>query len=401
MYERMAQYGTAPTDGCALFGVGYEDALERLKRKYLEQQFKRGASAEKFVIGPFGSGKTHFLRHLMELSREMGCVTAEVVLNKDVDFTKSLVVYREVTREIRAPNLDGRGIQSLLVASLDCVRQQAAGNTPMADRLAEGWVAGLDKVDFELEAFGRVARQAFEAHLQEDEATFTAACRWLEGDVADRGLARELSLSPVGKSEENLHGRRCLLSLFQFVRHARFQGTVVTYDEAEQGLGVDRRRMDRILSMLQSNINAIADLKRGSALLVYAFTPDLVEQMERLAARQQRVADPGPDYGFFDGNTLAPRIDLTRRGDPGQELRAIGHRLVDLFDKQVGWDNGVERGRVLATVDELAERIALEDISSSSRRTMVKGTCALLVRLYDEGTLDTTSMPKRVEEDEV
>ena len=401
MIEQMAEHGHAPTDGCALFGVGYDDAFDRLKRKYLEARFGRGGSAEKFVIGPFGSGKTHFLRQLMELAREMGCVTAEVALNKDLDFTKSLIVYREVTREIRAPEREDRGIQALFLAGLDRVRQQARGNTVLADQLAGRWVAGLDNADFELEAFGRLARQGIEAHLRGDEATFLAACRWLEGEVTDRVLARELSLAPIAKAAENLHGRRALLSLFQFVRRAGFRGTVVTFDEAEQGLGVDQRRMDRILSMLQSHINALADLKQGSALVVYAFTPDLVEQIERFAALQQRVEDPGHGQGFFDGNTLAPRIDLTRRGDSTKELQTIGHRLVDLLFDHANLDGMVEREHVYATVDELATEIALEDVSSSSRRMMVKRTCAILMRVHDEGIIEPVTMPDRMDEDEV
>ncbi|MFN8517274.1 MAG: BREX system ATP-binding domain-containing protein [Thermomicrobiales bacterium] len=111
MIERMAEYGTAPSDGCALFGVGYEEAFARLRDKYLDARFARGDSAEKFVVGPFGSGKTHFLRQLMELARSLDCVTAEVALNKDLDFTRSLVVYHEVTREIRTPGTDERGLR--------------------------------------------------------------------------------------------------------------------------------------------------------------------------------------------------------------------------------------------------------------------------------------------------
>ncbi len=393
MIERMAEYGTAPSDGCALFGVGYEDAFARLKAKYLEARFARGDSAEKFVVGPFGSGKTHFLRQLMEVARELGCVTAEVALNKDLDFTKSLVVYREVAREIRVPGPVGdgeeRGVRALLLACLEQVRGKAAGNDALADRLVAGWVAGLDKADFELETFGQVARHGLEAVLREDDAAFGAACRWLGGEVAERQLARELGLAPVAKSEENLYGRRLLLSLFQFIRHAGFRGTVVSYDEAEQGLEVPRRDLPRILSRLQSGINAVADLRRGSALILYAFEPGLVEKLDQFPALQQRVADPGAGYGFFDGNTLAPRIDLTYRDNPRRELRAIGFRLVDLFYEHADKDFAAQRRDVLAAVDELADEVARADATSAGRRTMVKRTCALLIRLHDEGVVDT------------
>jgi hypothetical protein len=389
MIERMAEYGTAPSDGCALFGVGYEEAFARLRAKYLDERFARGDSAEKFVVGPFGSGKTHFLRQLMELARAMDCATAEVALNKDLDFTRSLVVYREVTREIRTPGADERGIRPLLAAALDQVRGRAAGNAALGDRLVAGWIAGLDKTDFELETFGRVLRQGFEAQLREDDATFVAACRWLDGEVSERTLARELGLTPVAKAEENLHGRRMLLSLFQFIRAAGFRGTVVSYDEAEQGLDVARRDLPRILSRLQSNINAVADLRNGAALIVYAFEPGLVEKLDQFPALQQRLIDPGPGYGFFDGNTLAPRIDLTFRDNPERELRAIGLRLTELLYQHATRDLGADQRRVGTIVAELAHEIATADPTSANRRTMVKRTCAMLIRLHDEGVLDT------------
>ncbi len=399
--ERMAELGTAPDEGCQLFGVGYEEAFERLKQKYIEQRFSRGGSAEKFVIGPYGSGKTHFLRQLMEIGRKADCVTAEVKLTKDVDFTKSLVVYREVVSEIRCPDSDQRGIRSLLTTCVSRIRSKADGDNERAELLVRSWVTGLDKQDFELEPFGRVVRRGLEAHLDRENETFEAACRWLAGDVGDRILSRDLSVSVVGKSEENIHGNRAMLSLFQLVKCAGYRGTVVTFDEAEQGLSQNRKTMDRILSMLQSRINAISDLKKGSVLIVYAFTPDLVEQMERLAALQQRVADPGPGMGFFDGNTLAPRIELTRRDDPEKELREMGRRYVNIAYDHPQWNCEVSRDTMLSTIDQLASEIALEEISSSSRRSMAKRTCATLIRALDEGVIDTTPMPDPVLEDEV
>lgn len=399
--EQMAELGTAPEEGCVLFGVGYEEAFERIRVKYIEQRFNRGGSAEKFVIGPYGSGKTHFLRQLMEVARHAGCATSEVKLTKDVDFTKSLVVYREVVNELRGPDLEQRGIRSLLAASVTSVRNRAGGDVAKGDMLVRGWIAGLDKQDFELEPFGRVVRRALEAYLDNDNETFEAASRWLSGDVNDRVLARALSVSVVDKREENIHGNRAMLSLFQFVRSAGFKGTVVTFDEAEQGLSQNRKTMDRILSMLQSRINSIADLKRGSALVVYAFTPDLVDQMERLAALQQRVADPGPGMGFFDGNTLAPRIELTRRDDPERELRDMGRRYVNVAYDIPEWNCQLPREQMLASIDQLAAEIAADDISSSSRRSMAKRTCATLIRALEEGIVDTSSRPEVALEAEV
>jgi hypothetical protein len=101
----------------------------------------------------------------MELARDLDCVTAEVALNKDLDFTKSLVVYREVTRELRVPSAAERGIPALLNASLEQVRSKAAGNDALADRLVAGWVAGLDKADFEGGPHYNVARQQVASYI--------------------------------------------------------------------------------------------------------------------------------------------------------------------------------------------------------------------------------------------
>ncbi|MFN8517273.1 MAG: hypothetical protein U0232_32410 [Thermomicrobiales bacterium] len=163
----------------------------------------------------------------------------------------------------------------------------------------------------------------------------------------------------------------------------------MSYDEAEQGLDVARRDLPRILSRLQSNINAVADLRNGAALVVYAFEPGLVEKLDQFPALQQRVVDPGPGYGFFDGNTLAPRIDLTFRGNPERELRAIGLRLTELLYQHATRDLGADQHRVQAIVAELAREVAAADPTSANRRTMVKRTCAMLIRLHDEGVLDT------------
>ncbi len=386
LYEKLAEHGHAPVEGCRLFSVGYEDAFERLKQKYLVERFGRGGSAEKFVIGPFGSGKTHFLRHLIEVARELNCVVAEVALNKDVDFTKSLIVYQEVARELRTPGRNGKGMRALLLGCMDQVRNKAPSKED-AEEFLSAWISGLDLASFQLDNFGLVARRALEAYLEGNEGLFNTVCRWLSGEVTNRSIAKDLGFKTVSGSEQNLYARRALFSLAQFVRSAGYTGTVMCFDEAEQGLGVDKRKMNQILSMLQSGINAVADLQNGSLLIVFALTPDLVATMENLEALRQRVADPGPGQGFFDGNTLAPKIDLTRRRDPIEDLRAIGYRLVEVFYERINRKLTVAKEEALKMAEQLAVSIGQSDPTSSNRRTMVKNTCARLLRLCNIGTV--------------
>lgn len=385
MLERMAEHGTAPESGCTLFGVGFEDAFERLRRVYIERRFQRGGSAEKFVVGPFGSGKTHFLRQLLELARDNDCVTAEIALSKEVDFTSSMMVYQELCREIRAPEERPKGLGPLIRASTLRVGGQAAEPSE-GTKLIRAWAARLTAVEFEYPHFPHVLRKAVEALMEDDEPGFRRAVDWLSGGCTDRALSRELGLQVVTRKEEPLFAKRSMLSMFQFVRAAGYRGTVLGFDEAEQGLTVNKKKTQQILSMLQSDINAVSDLQQGSALIVYALTHDLFAQMEGFAALQQRVADPDPARTFWDGDTYAPRLDLNQREDGG-DLEHIGSRLVRLLYEHEGQHIATPMEDTLRTAGNVAKAVANEDLSRGNRRTMVKRTCSMLLRLLDSGEL--------------
>ena len=59
------------------------------------------------MVGPFGSGKTHFLCQLMEIAAAQGFATSEVSLNKDLDYSNRLLVYKEIVRNLACPALPG------------------------------------------------------------------------------------------------------------------------------------------------------------------------------------------------------------------------------------------------------------------------------------------------------
>lgn len=388
MFERMASFGTAPEEGCNIFGVGYEEAFSRIKSKYFNEQFKRGTSSEKFVVGPFGSGKTHFIRQLMEIARDMDCITAEVVLNKDVDFTKSLIVYSELVRELKIPGFAEGGIRALIRASIEKVKSQIDDDNAR-EAVLNGWISGIDKNSFKLDTFGKVIKKALIAEIEQDETILNIACRWLEGDFNDKSLSRDLGIIKIDQSSNNLYAKRVMLSLFQFIRNAGFRGTVVCFDEAEQGLYVDKKKTERILSMLMSGIEAITNLEGGSTLIVYAVTPDLVDKMKTFAALQQRILSP-LGKGFLDGNTLAPIIDLQRR-DPEKDLILIGNKLVELFYDSFKDSKLANKEQVLCEVKSLSRTILENNISSSNRRDMVKATCSMLLGVLENGSLEAAA----------
>lgn len=380
MLIEMASTGTAPEEGCSLFGVGYDDALERIKQLYLMEFFDRGDSAEKFVVGPFGSGKTHFLNQLLEMSREVVCATAKINLNKEIDYTKGMQIYRELVREIRPTPAPKKGLSFLLKTALTRIAGEAPDQASQEDRL-RAWMDQYEADYYELYEFGRILHTALLALIRRDRERYEEALRWLSGAIDEARLAKSLGVPRFGSAELDRLSRRMMFSLFQFIKAAGFRGTVVGFDEAEQGLNVSSTKMHKILSALMSGINAVNALRNGAAFIVYAITPDLADRLRQFPALQQRLVPPSPEQHFFAGNTLAPIIDLTMRREATEDLRAIGLRLYDLaarvFHDELPQSWSREAGR--AEIERLARETVREDLSAGNRRLMVKKTCTYIL----------------------
>jgi hypothetical protein len=411
MIEDMASEGHAPNNGCSLFGVGNDEYINILKEIYIEKRFKRGASAEKFVVGPFGSGKTHFVNQLSEIARQLGCVTSMVSLYKDVDVTSNYAIYREIVQEIRTPNNPQRGIVHLLHACFDSIKNNTlkqTGDEKESNALLKIWIDSLETdSDFELDIFGRIIKQAFDALLKDDKEKFDAASRWIHGEFQNREIAKLLNIQTFTKNELNLIGSRVNLSLYQLIKKSGFLGTVVVFDEAEQGFEIGKKKQGILYSLMQSDINSIVNLKGGSALILYAIVPQIKEGMMNFPALQQRVQHPFP---FGEDNPRAPLIEIHRAGETPdeiiKELIAIGKKLTDLMYIATGSEISIPKNQVNDTMKLLAERTIQEDISISSRRMMVKNACTVLTHLYENNKIMdiekiSLSLPQSDLDDEV
>jgi len=387
IYLRMAEKGTAPEDYCNLFGVGFSDVFAVLEREYLERTFRLAASSEKFLVGAYGSGKTHFLRHFSQIARHRTCVTSEVQLNKSIDYTRYLTVFQEIARDIRPPRGDGRGITALLRASatrLAKVLAKKHGQEVGDDegRWVRPWCKELNLDSFESPSYARALQRGLEAVVDRDEDSLQGLSRWLSGFFNDRPLCKQFNLTYVEKADQSRQASQALLALGQFIRAVGFRGTLVAFDEAEQGLDVDRKRFDRILSLLQSTINDVADLQGGALLLMWAFTPELLDRFNEFPALQQRISSPTP---FLQNNPRAPVIPLERGRPREDELREISTSLATLCFHVNEVPTEVQQSVLQECLAE-ASTIARQDPGISSRRTVVKATCTRLLALWGPQT---------------
>jgi len=390
--QDMASTGQPPSQGCIDLGVGYEDAFQRLEKTYIFGFFGRGKSAEKFIIGPYGSGKTHFLRQTLEIARKNGCATAEVQLSKNIDITKLLIVYKEVAREIAVPGQKRKGIEGLLKAYHDKVRSQDE-DPEISDEFVKSAIEALNDIDSEHDGFRRVLIRSLKALLYGEKDVFDAGCQWLAGEIADRSIAKILGVPTISSTEQDGFGRRAMFSLCQFIKSAGYNGTVIGFDEAEQAATPNIKNLNKILSMARSEIDAISRLRNASLMIFYAFTPDIIQEMQRYPALQQRLAEPDPNRKFFDGNDYSPQIDLAQPYQVSDIktltiLEKIGERLVNLLYDNYGKMLLIDRASTIAACNEWADEVHAKEASLKHRRDMVRLTCSRLLHLYHTGTLD-------------
>ena len=101
----LAEMGTPPDDGATVLDVsaGLRESLERLERETLP--FVAGGGSEiQFVFGPYGRGKTHFLKAVSEWVRQRGFVTAYVdCMDGQSPFMSLIETYRAIAARMTPP----------------------------------------------------------------------------------------------------------------------------------------------------------------------------------------------------------------------------------------------------------------------------------------------------------
>ena len=384
----IVQHGTAPPEGCAEIDVANADAIERIARVYFGSDFPDGRAAEKLVVGPYGSGKTHFLRQLMERARKEHCVTSECNLTPATDLTNPLFLYSQFAKNIRVPEgTDRTGVEKLLETSIERMRSHFDVLKGGADKALDAWIEQAEIEASQERSVGRQVRRALRLLKVSDRDGAEPSLRWLEGEVDNAGVAKAINEKKLSAAEQRTFGLNALPSIMRFVRHAGWHGTVVAFDEAEQAMNQPKKKQKQILSNIRVAVDATTRNQGVGYLIAYGITPDILAGLTDYPALQQRFSAP-KDRGFFDGtseaNTRAAVLDLERRLDADRHIRAFGRRLVDLLYLECGDTVTQPRGDAERAVDKIADGILASTAGASAFREMAKATAAHLLTLLPE-----------------
>lgn len=402
--QHIAQYGQPPASGIRLFSAGYEEVFNLLEENILDNLvIERGNGVEKYIVGNYGTGKTHFLRQVQEIAMEKGLFTSEVHLNRDVNHLNSLMIYREFAETINHRDQESRGIRHLIrlcVKKMEEDAERVIVNGNIEELLLERVNNIKNNVDLGDGRYKKVLCIAIEASILDQDDRFSNACSWLEGNFADTRISRMLNIARVESRELNIFCQKAILSLCKFLKLCGFAGTVICYDEAELTMNLKQRDFNKILDALRQLLDRTVTEEGVGLLRLYAFTPDVIERMMLYPALQQRISDPDHNRGFTEGNPLSPQINLEKPFDTIQRtqdnFRDIGYKMVDLFCNEYKDKMDINCNDVREIVDTCIREFANPTITA--RREYMRKLCSRLYEVYRTHVLKE-AVPIHIEHD--
>ncbi len=379
-WSRLVEYGTPNEDldvamrSMPELSVGIDDWVERLAKHYLRDLCQR-RSYFKLVIGPYGSGKTHFLLALALKALEENFAVAFIKCKEGISLETPINFYQEIVGNLRLPGVIKPGVKGLFKAVQQNWRNQA-NETPDPEFTIGTRFDELEEMQF---PFGRVAA-AYLRTLENpalDKEKARCAQMWLNGEI--EALSRKdregLSLGAVPSRERALFGHRLLDALVSFIPNAGVHGLVLLVDESENMVNARGKALQRVLNTMRTLIDPKPEERKSCPLFcMFAAVPDIEEKIQMYQALQTRLSVPGQQ--FHEGSNSAARIYLEHLGQQSNILHQIGVKLLTFAEKvhHKDYNIDIQSGNIEALIDVTIIRQAEAD----SRRLFVKAWCNLL-----------------------
>ena len=386
LLAHLAELGTPPDDGAAVLRVsaGLRNSLERIERETLPF-IAAGGGEIQFVFGPYGRGKTHFLKALAQWASERGCVTAYVDCQRP--FESLVETYRAIAAGMTPPGTHRffatTGIARTLEArftDLDAIEQRAVIARLKADRALSPDFRNL-AVAYCTEAVAGGGDEDLADQLEALLAN-TPTFRVTLGTLYRKHPQLPRPLGKLTRRNAAVW-LRAVLSLPQVLG---YNGLVVLFDETEATLRIQpwsslSRRQQAHLAHIRTFVDHMATGAFRGCAIYYAVTEEFIDIAGRnLGALSQRIerarlpwvdgasnpravwvnidelTEPRPQDPRFFADLSDRIIDIglaagLRSSDAGR----IKHLLNDIGNRHA---NYITEGRVREFVKEAAELVA-------------------------------------------
>lgn len=354
--------------------VGIDVWIDRLAKRYLQDLCQRG-SHFKLVVGPYGSGKTHFLLSLAGRGLQEQFAVSFIKCKEGVSLDQPVAFYQEIVQNLRLPGSDTAGIRPLFQA----VHRTWKEESQKFPDATYAWEQKLDALEEQPGAFGRVAAAALR-HLENpslNREQGKAAFLWLNGEYKNltRPDRESLRLGPVNNAETRRFGNSLREALTAFIPNAGVHGLVLLVDESESMVTARGKALTYVLNAMRTIIDESGGaFARMPVLCIFAAIPDIQDKIQNYQALKSRLSVVG--QAFHEGADSAAQIDLEHLGSPKDFLRRIGERLLKFGEQAL--DRKFNPQLQAENLRRLIEVVVVRRTEADSRRLFVKAWCAMI-----------------------
>ena len=387
LLAHLAALGTPPDDGAAVLRVsaGLHKSLERVERETLPF-IAAGGGEIQFVFGPYGRGKTHFLKALAQRASERDCVTAYVDCQRP--FESLVETYRAIAASMVPPGRHNffatTGITKTIEACFTGL--DATGQRSVIERLKADQALSPDFRNLVVAYCTEGVAASGDEDLVDELEALLASTPTFRVTLGKLYRGHPSLPRPLGKLARR-NAAVWLRSLLSLPQVLGYNGLVVLFDETEASL---RSRRSSILSRRQqahlAHIRTFVDHMaigafRGCAIY-YAVTEEFIEiagrNLEALSQRIERVR-----LSELDGvpNQRAVWVDIDELTDPSPQdplfYTNLGNRIID-----IGLQAGLQASDARSAsklLDEVGEEYA-NSITEGRVRDFVKEAAALVAK---------------------
>ena len=386
LLAHLAEQGTPPGGDADMIKVsaGLRQTLDRVARETLPF-VGAGGSDLQFVFGPYGRGKTHYLKALAQWGREHGFVTAYVDgRDNQSPFRELDQTYRVIAGRMTPPGppnepemspfLGVSGVARAVEASF--IGRDHAGQREVVERVRDDSALPPDFRNLVLAYCTEAVMGGGDeelAELLEALLAATATYRVTLGELyhMHRDLPR-----PLGKLSRR-NAAIWLRALLSLPRVLGFAGLLVLFDETETALARSRLRQRlKHLAHVRTFIDHMATGAFRGCGVYYAVTEEFIvdarAHLQALSQRIDRTRRCGVD------NPRAVWVDLDELTVPSPREPAFFEELAERI-VGIGRESGLpaaDADRIQRELGSLAVSYARENINEGAVREYVKEAAA-------------------------
>lgn len=233
--------GVVPPDPSSLIEMTIAgDRIEGKVASWLSGARENGLC--KVVFGDYGTGKSHYLRVVSCIARQMGWVTSLIEFDpKAADPAKPHLIYRALMSNLLFPERENGKV---------CL-----GFTGLIREIRENWDRVRDIPLFKKSPWFKNAIETLLYYPHSEDQDYLDACAWLAGDGVDLRVIRKMA-SGAGKKATTIPRMPKiketadiyvyhLVVINDICRALGYKGLVIILDEAEHVRGYNVRRKER------------------------------------------------------------------------------------------------------------------------------------------------------------